>query len=126
MKTFKSIVSALGLLVPLALSGAGRGRGQAQARDRADQQLGKPGRDARPGRRHLQEARPGAGGCRHAGAGETIQPVISGSADIGAGVGVAGAMRAFSKGAPLRILAPAFTGTGDLYWYVKAIRRSKA
>ena len=55
-----------------------------------------------------------------AGAGETIQAVISGSADIGAGVGVAGAMRAFSKGAPVRLLMPAFTGTGDLYWYVKA------
>lgn len=54
------------------------------------------------------------------GAGETIQAVISGSADLGAGVGVAGAMRAFSKGAPVRILLPAFTGTGDLYWYVKA------
>lgn len=54
------------------------------------------------------------------GAGETIQAVISGSADLGAGVGVAGVMRAFSKGAPVRILLPAFTGTGDLYWYVKA------
>jgi len=54
------------------------------------------------------------------GAGETIQAVISGSADIGAGVGVAGAMRAFSRGAPIRILLPAFTGTGDLYWYVKS------
>ncbi|MFZ3247584.1 MAG: ABC transporter substrate-binding protein, partial [Pseudolabrys sp.] len=54
------------------------------------------------------------------GAGETIQAVISGSADIGAGVGAAGVMRAFSKGAPVRILAPAFTGTGDLFWYVKA------
>lgn len=54
-----------------------------------------------------------------AGAGETLQPIISGSADIGAGVGVAGAMRAFAKGAPVRIIAPAFTGTGDLYWYVK-------
>jgi NitT/TauT family transport system substrate-binding protein len=54
------------------------------------------------------------------GAGETIQAVISGSAEIGTGVGVAGAMRAFSKGAPVRILLPAFTGTGDLYWYVKA------
>jgi NitT/TauT family transport system substrate-binding protein len=53
------------------------------------------------------------------GAGETIQAVISGSADLGAGVGVAGVMRAFSKGAPVRILLPAFTGTGDLYWYVK-------
>jgi NitT/TauT family transport system substrate-binding protein len=55
-----------------------------------------------------------------AGAGETLQAVISGSADLGAGVGIAGAMRAFSKGAPVRILMPAFTGTGDLYWYVKA------
>jgi NitT/TauT family transport system substrate-binding protein len=55
-----------------------------------------------------------------AGAGETIQAVVSGSADLGAGAGVAGAMRAFSKGAPVRILLPAFTGTGDLYWYVKA------
>jgi len=54
------------------------------------------------------------------GAGETIQAVISGSADIGAGVGAAGVMRAFSKGAPVRILAPMFTGTGDLYWYVKS------
>jgi NitT/TauT family transport system substrate-binding protein len=54
------------------------------------------------------------------GAGETIQAVISGSADLGAGVGVAGAMRAFQRGAPVRVLMPAFTGTGDLYWYVKA------
>src|SRR5499433_3574349 len=55
-----------------------------------------------------------------AGAGETMQPIISGSVDIGIGVGVAGAMRAFSTGAPVRILAPAFTGTADLYWYVRA------
>ena len=54
------------------------------------------------------------------GAGETIQAVISGSADLGAGVGVAGVMRAFQRGAPVRILLPAFTGTGDLFWYVKA------
>jgi NitT/TauT family transport system substrate-binding protein len=54
------------------------------------------------------------------GAGETIQPILSGSADIGAGVGVAGVMRAFSRGGPVRILAPMFTGTGDIYWYVRA------
>src|ERR1044071_5593459 len=58
--------------------------------------------------------------CGTQGAGETIQAVISGSADLGAGVGVAGVMRAFQRGAPVRILLPAFTGTGDLYWYVKA------
>jgi NitT/TauT family transport system substrate-binding protein len=54
------------------------------------------------------------------GAGETIQPVLSGSADFGAGVGVAGVMRAFARGGPVRILAPMFTGTGDIYWYVRA------
>jgi NitT/TauT family transport system substrate-binding protein len=55
-----------------------------------------------------------------AGAGETVQAVISGSGDIGGGVGLAGAMRAFSKGAPVRVILPAFTGTSDLYWYVEA------
>jgi len=60
------------------------------------------------------------------GAGETIQAVISGSADIGGGVGAAGVFRAFSKGAPIRILAPAFTGTGDLFWYVKADSKIKS
>ena len=54
------------------------------------------------------------------GAGETLQAVISGSADIGIGMGTSGAMRAFVKGAPVRMLAPAFTGSNDLYWYVKA------
>jgi NitT/TauT family transport system substrate-binding protein len=61
-----------------------------------------------------------------AGAGETMQPIIAGSADIGIGVGVAGVMRVFSKGAPVRVLLPAFTGTGDLYWYVKADSPLKA
>src|SRR5277367_1458361 len=37
------------------------------------------------------------------GAGETLQPVISGAADIGIGIGTVGVMRAFSKGAPVRI-----------------------
>ena len=60
------------------------------------------------------------------GAGETIQAVISGSADLGAGVGAAGVMRAFSKGAPVLILAPMFTGTQDLYWYVKSDSPIKA
>ena len=54
------------------------------------------------------------------GAGETLQPVIAGSADLGVGVGAGGALRAFARGAPVRALLPGFTGTGDLYWYVKA------
>jgi NitT/TauT family transport system substrate-binding protein len=53
------------------------------------------------------------------GAGETLQAVISGSADIGVGVGTPGAMRAFARGAPVRVLCAAFTGTGDLYWFVR-------
>jgi NitT/TauT family transport system substrate-binding protein len=61
-----------------------------------------------------------------AGAGETLQPIIAGSADIGLGVGVAGVLRVFSKGAPIRVLLPAFSGTGDLYWYVKADSPLKA
>src|SRR6202047_2260416 len=61
-----------------------------------------------------------------AGAGETMQPIIAGSADIGIGVGVAGVRPVFSKGAPVRVLLPAFTGTGDLDWYVKADSPLKA
>ena len=54
------------------------------------------------------------------GAGETIQAVISGSAEIGIGIGTAGAMRAFARGAPIRVLAAAYVGVGDQYWYVPA------
>jgi NitT/TauT family transport system substrate-binding protein len=121
MKSFKSIVGALGLIVPLAL-----GMTAALAEDQLKLAIGQInnwenqpptlGQDAGIFKKHdlvLENV-----GTQ--GAGETIQAVISGSADIGAGVGAAGVMRAFSKGAPVRILAPAFTGTGDLYWYVKS------
>jgi NitT/TauT family transport system substrate-binding protein len=54
------------------------------------------------------------------GAGETIQTVISGAADIGIGIGTAGAMRAFVKGAPIRAIAAGYVGVGDQYWYVPA------
>src|SRR5674476_1037613 len=121
MQTFKTVAAALGLIVPLALAGT-----PACADDQLKLAIGQInnwenqaptlGQDAGIFKKHglvLENV-----GTQ--GAGETIQAVISGSADIGAGVGAAGAMRAFSKGAPIRILAPAFTGTGDLYWYVKA------
>src|SRR4051812_2757855 len=48
------------------------------------------------------------------GTGETLQAVISGSVDIGAGVGIAGAMSAYAKGAPVRVLAPSYTGARDI------------
>src|SRR5674476_1126800 len=121
MQTFKTVAAALGLIVPLALAGT-----PACADDQLKLAIGQInnwenqaptlGQDAGIFKKHgLVLENFGT-----AGAGETIQAVISGSADIGAGVGAAGAMRAFSKGAPVRILAPAFTGTGDLYWYVKS------
>ena len=55
-----------------------------------------------------------------AAAGETLQAVIAGSADIGIGMGTSGALSAFAKGAPLRIIGANFTGASDLYWYVRA------
>jgi len=127
MKTFKTVAAALGLVVPLALAGT-----QASAEDTLKLVIGQInnwenqaptlGQDAGIFKKHgLVLENTGS-----QGAGETLQAVISGSADIGAGVGAAGAMRAFSKGAPLRILAPMFTGTGDLYWYVKSDSKIKS
>jgi len=55
-----------------------------------------------------------------AGAGETVQAVISGSADFGVNVGTQGVLRAFAKGAPIRVIGANFTGAGDIYFYVRA------
>jgi NitT/TauT family transport system substrate-binding protein len=52
------------------------------------------------------------------GSGETLQPVISGSVDLGFAVGTLGAMAAYSKGAPVRIIGAQATGAAD-YWYAK-------
>ena len=53
------------------------------------------------------------------GSGETLQPVIAGSADLGLAVGSQGAMSAYAKGAPVRIVGAQATGAAD-YWYTKA------
>src|SRR5439155_21971500 len=53
------------------------------------------------------------------GTGETQQAVIAGSADIGIGVGTLGALGAFAKGAPIRIVSGSATGNAD-FWIVKA------
>jgi NitT/TauT family transport system substrate-binding protein len=55
-----------------------------------------------------------------AGAGETVQAVIAGSADFGVNVGLSGVLRAFSRGAPIRVIGSNFTGAGDIYFYVRA------
>jgi len=52
------------------------------------------------------------------GSGETLQPVVSGSVDLGLAVGTLGAMAAYAKGAPVRIIAAQATGAAD-YWYAK-------
>ncbi|HEY2754608.1 MAG TPA: ABC transporter substrate-binding protein [Pseudolabrys sp.] len=52
------------------------------------------------------------------GSGETLQPVIAGSVDVGLAVGTLGAMAAYSKGAPVRIIGAEATGAAD-YWYAK-------
>jgi len=54
------------------------------------------------------------------GSGETQQAVIAESVDVGVAAGTMGAMSAFAKGAPVRIIAAETTGASDLYWYVKA------
>ena len=54
------------------------------------------------------------------GGGETLQAVLSGSVDIGVGVGTGGTMGAFAKGAPVRAIANSTTGADDLFWYVPA------
>src|SRR5688572_30466212 len=53
------------------------------------------------------------------GGGETQQAVISGSADIGVSPGTLGVLGAFSKGAPIRIIAGEATGTAE-YYFMKA------
>lgn len=54
------------------------------------------------------------------GSGETLQAVLSRSAEIGVAGGTLGAMGAFAKGAPVRIIASEATGAGDLFWYVRS------
>ena len=52
------------------------------------------------------------------GSGETLQPVIAGSVDVGIAVGTLGAIAAYAKGAPVRIIGAEATGAAD-YWYAK-------
>jgi NitT/TauT family transport system substrate-binding protein len=53
------------------------------------------------------------------GSGETLQPVIAGSVDAGLAVGTLGAIAAYAKGAPVRVIGAQATGAAD-YWYAKA------
>jgi NitT/TauT family transport system substrate-binding protein len=50
------------------------------------------------------------------GGGETQQAVISGSVDIGVSPGMLGVLGAYSKGAPVRVIAGEATGTAEYYF----------
>lgn len=54
------------------------------------------------------------------GGAETLQAVITNSADVAIANGVLGVIGAISKGAPVRIVSSEMTGAPDIYWYVKA------
>jgi NitT/TauT family transport system substrate-binding protein len=51
---------------------------------------------------------------------DTLQAIITGSQDLATGNGALGVVSAFSKGAPVRILANSGRGTEDVFWYVPA------
>jgi len=54
------------------------------------------------------------------GGAETLQAVITNSADVAIANGILGVIGAVSKGAPVRIVSSEMTGAPDIYWYVKA------
>ena len=54
------------------------------------------------------------------GGAETLQTVITNSADVAIANGILGVIGAVSKGAPVRIVSAQMTGAPDLFWYVKS------
>src|SRR6266540_3085760 len=54
------------------------------------------------------------------GSAETLQSVISGSVDIGIGLGTHALLGAYGKGAPVRAIGASFTSADDQFYYVPA------
>jgi len=54
------------------------------------------------------------------GGSETLQTVMTGSADIAMANGTLGVIAAYFKGAPIRVIAAETTGVHEVYWYVPA------
>jgi NitT/TauT family transport system substrate-binding protein len=54
------------------------------------------------------------------GGATTVQTVISGSVDVAIPTGTLGALSAYVKGAPLRIIAGEMAGVSDIFWYARA------
>jgi NitT/TauT family transport system substrate-binding protein len=53
------------------------------------------------------------------GGAQTVQAILAGSVDIAMQGGILGIVGAFTKGAPLRIVSAAMTGTPDIFWYAR-------
>jgi NitT/TauT family transport system substrate-binding protein len=54
------------------------------------------------------------------GGAETLQAIITDSADLAIANGILGVIGAAAKGAPVKIVSAQMTGVPDLFWYVKA------
>jgi NitT/TauT family transport system substrate-binding protein len=54
------------------------------------------------------------------GGAETLQAIITDSADLAVANGILGVIGAAAKGAPVKIVSAQMTGAPDLFWYVKA------
>ncbi|MDX1485016.1 MAG: ABC transporter substrate-binding protein [Alphaproteobacteria bacterium] len=60
------------------------------------------------------------------GGSDAQQAIISNAAQIAPQTGILGVVSAYAKGAPIRIIGAAMTGSGGLYWYVKADSKLKS
>src|SRR2546423_11102874 len=54
------------------------------------------------------------------GGAESQQALLAGSVELACGGGIEGAIGAYAKGAPLRIIGSEMIGSPDTYWYVVA------
>lgn len=55
-----------------------------------------------------------------AGGNEPVQALATKSVDFACSVGIQGVIAAFAKGAPVHIIGSSFTGTSDVFWYVRS------
>ena len=55
-----------------------------------------------------------------AGGNEPVQALATKSVEFACSVGIQGVIAAFAKGAPVHIIGSSFTGTSDVFWYVRA------
>ena len=60
------------------------------------------------------------------GGAATVQAVISGSVDIAMQTGLLGLFGAYAKGAPVRVISAAMTGSPDIFWYARADKNIKS